>query len=232
MVVIARSMQMTPVQTLTVAAAALTMNVGMLRHHEDFQNKNTLNDAEMAIVRHHPEESVDMLRCVGVDDEEWISCVLLHHENDEGSGYPAGVASPQVTLNAKLLSLADRYCAQVSARNYRKSVLPSQALRNLIEDKVAPVDPVLVRYLQQELGDYPPGCLVRLQNGETGVVCRRLDGSRALQVYCLRDPAGVLLPPATVRSTDSDCCIAEALSEDQAATRFSMKQVWGPVASL
>jgi response regulator RpfG family c-di-GMP phosphodiesterase len=43
----------------------------------------------------------------------------MHHENDEGSGYPAGIASPEVTRNAKLLSLADRYCAQVSARNYR-----------------------------------------------------------------------------------------------------------------
>jgi HD-GYP domain-containing protein (c-di-GMP phosphodiesterase class II) len=36
-----------------------------------------------------------MLRCVGVDDDEWISCVLMHHENDEGSGYPAGIASPK-----------------------------------------------------------------------------------------------------------------------------------------
>jgi len=232
MVVIARSMNMSPAQTLTVTAAALTMNVGMLRHHEAFQNKNTLNSEEMAIVRRHPEESVDMLRCVGVDDEEWISCVLLHHENDEGSGYPAGVASPEVTLNAKLLSLADRYCAQVSARNYRKSVLPSVALRNLIEDRVAPVDPVLVQYLQRELGEYPPGCLVRLQDGATGVVCHRLEGNQGVQVYCLRDPAGAALPPDTLRCTGSDCSIAGALSEDEAAVRFSMKQVWGPLASL
>ncbi|WP_432377451.1 HD-GYP domain-containing protein [Duganella sp. P38] len=125
-VVIARSMQMNAASMLTVTAAALTMNVGMLRHHETFQNKNTpLSKEEMAIVHRHPEESADMLRCVGVEDDDWISCVLMHHENDEGSGYPAGIASPEVTLNAKLLSFADRYCAQVSARNYRKSILPS-----------------------------------------------------------------------------------------------------------
>lgn len=233
-VVIARSMQLDAANTLTLAAAALTMNVGMLRHHEGFQNKHTpLSSEEMAIVRRHPEESADMLRCVGIDDDDWISCVLMHHENDEGSGYPAGIASPQVTLNAKLLSFADRYCAQVSARNYRKSVLPSLALRNLIEDKVAPVDPQLAGCFQRELGDFPPGCLVRLDGGEIGVVSRRQGCSKGLQVHYLRDASGAPITPAQPRCCNSGLGgIAEGLSEDQAATRFSMKQIWGTQASL
>ncbi|SHN39757.1 HD domain-containing protein [Duganella sacchari] len=233
-VVIAHSMQMSAASTLTVTAAALTMNVGMLRHHEGFQNKNTpLTSEEMAIVRRHPEESVDMLRCVGVEDDDWISCVLMHHENDEGSGYPAGIASPEVTLNAKLLSLADRYCAQVSARNYRRSLPPHQALRNLVEDKMAPVDASLARHFQQELGDYPPGCLVRLASGEIGVVSQRLDSGAARGIHCLRDPAGGVLSPAAVRRTGADgCSITESLSEDQASIRFSMKQIWGAQAAL
>ncbi|SDG55218.1 HD-GYP domain-containing protein [Duganella sp. OV458] len=233
-VVIARSMQMSAASTLTVTAAALTMNVGMLRHHEGFQNKNApLSKEEMAIVRRHPEESADMLRCVGVDDDDWISCVLMHHENDEGSGYPSGIASPEVTLNAKLLSFADRYCAQVSARNYRKSILPSLALRNLVEDKAAPVDPHLADCFKRELGDFPPGCLVRLDGGEIGVVSRRQGCSNGLQVHYLRDAAGAMMTPAQPR-----CCntglggISEGLSEDEAATRFSMKQIWGAQASL
>jgi HD-GYP domain-containing protein (c-di-GMP phosphodiesterase class II) len=233
-VVIARSMSMNADNTLTVTAAALTMNVGMLRHHESFQNKNTpLNSEEMAIVRRHPEESADMLRDVGVDDDDWISCVLMHHENDEGSGYPAGIASPEVTLNAKLLSFADRYCAQVSARNYRKSLLPSLALRNLIEDTVAPVDTQLANCFQSELGDFPPGCLVRLEGGEIGVVSRRQGCSNGLQVHYLRDAAGTLLSPAQPRCLgDGPLNISEGLSEDQASTRFSMKQIWGAQASL
>ncbi|WP_343729499.1 HD domain-containing phosphohydrolase [Duganella sp.] len=233
-VVIARAMQLDANNTLTVTAAALTMNVGMLRHHETFQNKTTpLTSEEMAIVRRHPEESVDMLRCVGVEDDDWISCVLMHHENDDGSGYPAGIASPEVTLNAKLLSLADRYCAQVSARNYRRSLPPRLALRNLIEDKAAPVDPLLVQYFQRELGDYPPGCVVRLTSGEIGVVSQRFSDGEARGIHCLRDPAGGVLSPAMQRRTgDGECCIAESLSEDQASIRFSMKQIWGAQASL
>lgn len=233
MVVMSRSLGKTEADLLTVTAAALTMNVGMLRHHESFQNKHSLSKEEMAIVRRHPADSVDLLKCAGIEDEEWISCVLLHHENDEGSGYPAGVASPQVTFNAKLLSLADRYCAQVSARNYRRSVLPDRALRNLMGDQGSPVDPALALHFQRELGDFPPGCLVRLATGEIGVVSHRLAGGDALHVHCLRDAAGTALPPAEQhRAAGERPVIAEALSEDQAAIRFSMKQIWGPQASL
>jgi HD-GYP domain-containing protein (c-di-GMP phosphodiesterase class II) len=233
-VVIARSMDKSKADTLTVTAAALTMNVGMLRHNETFQNKSTpLSSEEMAIVRRHPEESADLLKSAGVEDEEWISCVLLHHENDEGSGYPAGLASPEVTFNAKLLSFADRYCAQVSARNYRKSILPSLALRNLVEDKAAPVDPHLADCFRRELGDFPPGCLVRLAGGEIGVVSRRQGCSSGLQVHYLRDAAGAMLSPAQPRCLDDGpLVITESLSEDQASTRFSMKQIWGAQASL
>jgi HD-GYP domain-containing protein (c-di-GMP phosphodiesterase class II) len=74
-VVIARAMQMSAASTLTVTAAALTMNVGMLRHHEGFQNKNTpLTSEEMAIVRRHPEKA-------------WTCCAASASRTT--SGFPA-----------------------------------------------------------------------------------------------------------------------------------------------
>ncbi|MGV7207483.1 HD-GYP domain-containing protein [Oxalobacteraceae bacterium A2-2] len=231
--VVARGMGKTEAEILTVTAASLTMNVGMLRHSDGFQHKSSpLSREEMAIVRRHPEESADLLKCAGIEDEDWISCVLLHHENDEGTGYPAGLASPQVTQNAKLISLADRYCAQVSARNYRRSILPDRALRNLAEDRTAPADPALLDEFARELGSYPPGCLVRLHNGVTAVVSQRGAGG-LLRLHGLRDASGAPLDAAGQRGTeDQSSAIAQVLSEDEAAVRFSMKQVWGGLASL
>ncbi|MFC0168332.1 HD-GYP domain-containing protein [Pseudoduganella danionis] len=233
-IIAARGLQLDAGQTQTLAAAALTMNVGMLRHNESFQHKqSSLSHEEMAVIRRHPEESVNLLKHAGIDDDEWISCVLLHHENDDGSGYPAGVASPEVTRNAKLLSLADRYCAQVSARNYRRSIVPDQALRNLQQDRQAPVDPELLQLFRLELGDYPPGTLVRLHNGELGVVSGRHDGSGGQPICCLRDADGsTLTPPVQRSSSAADYAISAALSEDEAGLRFSMKQIWGEQASL
>lgn len=232
-VVMARRLGLSDADTRTLTAAALTMNVGMLRHQDTFQNKHTpLSGEEMAIVRRHPEDSATLLQCAGVRDEEWISCVLLHHENDEGSGYPAGVTRPEVTLNAKLLSLADRYCAQVSARNYRRSILPDQALRQLRADRDNPVDPDLLAQFHAELGDYPPGCLVRLADGGIGVVRTR----GQVSVTQLRGADGRLMRAEggsdAAAGNASSHAIAAAITEDEADTRFSMKQVWGPQAAL
>jgi HD-GYP domain-containing protein (c-di-GMP phosphodiesterase class II) len=231
-VVVARAAGASEQDVLTVTAAALTMNVGMLRHQETFQNKGALSHEEMSIVRRHPEESADLLQSAGIEDAEWISCVLLHHENDAGTGYPSGIASPQVTRNAKLLSMADRYCAQVAARNYRCSLLPDRALHSLLNDPHIPADPDLATLFQRELGNYPPGTLVRLQDGALGVVTQRGHGP-ALPVHCLRDADGATVAASTARrTTDDDYAIASAVSEDQIGLRFSMKQIWGQLASL
>jgi len=233
-VLVARGMGRTAAEVLSLTAAALTMNVGMIRHQDTFQGKvGCLDKDEMAIVRRHPSDSAELLKYAGVDDEDWISAVLMHHENDDGSGYPEGKCRDQITQNARLLSLADRYCAQVSARNYRCSLAPNEALEKVLGDTLRTCDPALAEQFRRQLGNYPPGCLVRLANGETGVVTQRDLGEGVVEVRCLRDGAGKSIPAAVLRRTsEPECAIAEVLSEDQAELRFSMKQIWGAQAAL
>ena len=209
-VLVARGMGRSAGEIVSLTAAALTMNVGMLRHQDKFQCK---------------------IGCL--DQDEWISAVLLHHENDDGSGYPEGKCHDQITQNARLLSLADRYCAQVSARNYRCSLAPNEALERVLSDTRHICDDVLTEQFRRQVGKYPPGCLVRLANGELGVVTQRDAGDGVVEVHCLRDRAGKAFP-ATVhrRTSEPECSIAEVLSEDQAELRFSMKQIWGAQAAL
>jgi hypothetical protein len=206
----------------------------MVRQAELFQGREgVLSSEERAAVRRHPSDSVDMLRWAGIDDDEWLELVLLHHENDDGSGYPQGRLGDEISQNAKLIGLSDRYCAFVSARNYRRSLLPPVALSKLACDREMPIDPAVVAHFAHEIGPYPPGTLVRLENGETGVVSRRPDPEGTLGVHVLRNADGILLPLAELRRTcDEGCEVAEALHEDQARLRFTMKHIWGELASL
>jgi len=238
-IVVAQGLRKTEGEMLTITAASLTMNVGMLRYQNTFHKTSALTSEEMSIVRRHPLESVDLLRDAGVSDEDWIACVLQHHENDDGSGYPVGCSGVEIQQNARLISLADRYCAQVSARNYRCSVLPDKALASMVEDETRFGDKALCTQFAARLGKFPPGTLVRLQNKEIGVVTlRNGDGDGQVQVQCLRDAAGKPLRdaagiiPVLRKSDEPECAISEALSEDQADVRFSMKQIWGEQASL
>jgi HD-GYP domain-containing protein (c-di-GMP phosphodiesterase class II) len=231
--VVARGMGKPPVELITIAAAALTMNVGMMRQIESFQSKqDALSTEERAIVLRHPAESAALLRCAGVTDEDWIASVLLHHEVDDGSGYPEGRVGAAIPQNAKLVGMADRYCACISARNYRRSLLPPVALHKLCVDNAPAADAQLARHFVRHLGDYPPGTRVRLDNGELGVVSRWPCASGALEVHALRAAGGENFPQPARRSIGQSCAIAEALHEDQLGMRFSMRQVWGEIAGL
>lgn len=229
---IARAMGKSRDEITIMTAAALTMNVGMVRQAEDFQGRDhPLTSEERARLRRHPSDSVELLRWAGVNDEEWLALVLMHHENDDGSGYPEGRLGNEISQNAKLIGLADRYCAFVSARNYRRSLLPPVALEKLCAENEMPVDPAVMTHFRKELGGYPPGTLVRLQNGETGVVTGRPDDQGAQAVHALRSSDGLQM--ALVHSTfDEGCAIDDALHEDHARLRFTMKQIWGERASL
>ena len=233
-ILVAQSMNIAHDEIVTLTAAALTMNVGMLSQQVQLHLKQeALSGEEVESIHRHPQEGVSMLEAAGVHDAGWLAYVMSHHENEDGGGYPAGLAGKDIPPGAKILALADRYCASVSERKYRKSHLPSTALREIFLERGKSVDPMLAAYFIKVLGIYPPGTLVRLNNGEIGVVSRKGEGATTPIVHALVGPSGVLLSIPVRRDTANEpFTIKEALHADQANIRFSMQQVWGDEASL
>lgn len=230
---VGRALNKGPGEILSIMAGALTMNVGMLRHQEQFQKRlNAISDQELSVIQNHPQEGVNILERAGVEDPDWLACVLLHHENEDGNGYPFGKSGAAIPLNVKIVSLADRYCARVSSRSYRKPLLPKDALNDILLADHGSVDPMLTACIIRVLGVYPTGAVVRLENGETGVVCGKGQSSTAPIVHVLADPKGA--PPVqTVRRNTADPAYAvhEMLSEDMAGVRLRMQQIWGDEAA-
>jgi HD-GYP domain-containing protein (c-di-GMP phosphodiesterase class II) len=83
-----------------------------------------------------------------------------HHESFDGSGYPARLAGEAIALLARVIAVAERYCAAISERAYRPAVPASIAL-----------DPSISVLLERALGRWPPGTVVRLRSGETRSWC-------------------------------------------------------------
>lgn len=233
-ILIARSMEIAQEDILTIAAAALTMNVGMIKHHAQLERKQYALSAELlGLIRQHPQDGVKILESVGVRDPNWLAYVLAHHEIEDGTGYPSGKAGNDIPRPAKIISMADRYCACVSARDFRKSTLPNIALRDIFLEKGKGIDPLLATYFIKELGIYPPGTFVRLNNGEIGVVSKKGEGAATPIVHALVGVAGVPLALPIKRNTATEAlAIKETLHESQANIRFSMQQIWGDEASF
>ena len=231
---VARAMNKPEQELRDIMSAALMMNVGMLRHHEQLHHcEQPLSDEEHDMIRSHPQESVSLLRAAGVVDENILNYVLLHHENEDGSGYPLGKGSAEITENAKIIALADRYCARVSSRVYRKSMLPNAALRDILMTEKKNINPMLATCFIRELGTYPTGTFVRLVNGEVGVVTGRGNSTTTPTVHSLIGPRGAPLSFPIRRETHKELhSIREVLHESQAAVRINMQQLWGTEASL
>lgn len=231
---IARAMNKAPDDIQSILAAALTMNIGMLRLQDQLQGKQeALTDKEREIIRNHPNESASLLEQMGVSDPVWLSYVRLHHENDDGSGYPLGENVGSIPQSAKIVAMADRYCASVAHRKYRKNLQPSAVLRDVFLAGGKASDPMLAAYFIKELSTYPPGAFVRLQNGEIAVVTRKTKSASEPIVHALIGPRGAPLSFPIQRDTSKDLYkIREAISGQQATLRFSMQQLWGAEAAL
>ena len=233
--VIMRSMNKTPDETLIVMAAALTMNLGMqkLQDHLIAQATPPTPDEQEAINR-HPLDSVSLLRAMGIDDPEWLELVLLHHEKTDGSGYPGGQNNQlPISQNVKILSAADQYCACVSRREYRKTLAHNVALRTVLMPEGKPVDPVLAAHFIKTLGTYPPGTCVRLNNNEVCVVIEAGDTPATPVVQALAGTTGAPLSMPLKRTTVKQIHgIKEIIPADPRLLRFSLQQLWGERAAL
>lgn len=220
----------------TVTLAALTMNVGMLAVHDRLQMfPGPLSAADHGVVEAHPQAGVVLLRQAGIEHAGWLACVLAHHENEDGTGYPGGKTGAYVPESAKLVALADRYCARLARRRYRGSMTPNAALRDLLLEGRTTLDGLLPAVLIRELGIYPIGTCVRLANGEVGVVSRKGLNATTPWVASLLGPGGAPLSPPVQRDTRGEChAIREVLRQEDlepAATHFLMEQVWGRAAA-
>jgi HD-GYP domain-containing protein (c-di-GMP phosphodiesterase class II) len=232
--VMARALKKTEDEILVLGAAALSMNASMARQQEKLHMKNlALVDDEKQLIFNHPKETVRQLRVLGVDDEVWLSAILHHHENEDGSGYPDHLKAAEISSLGKILAVADRYCARVCIRGYRKTLLPNAAMRDIMIASKSTIDPGLAAALIHTLGVYPIGTFVKLADGEIAVVTGLGETATTPMVHALIGPRGTAHNVAIKRSTQKpEHAIREVLGREQVPSKFALRQIWGEIASL
>ncbi len=230
----AQAIQMPPDKARSLVAAALTMNLSMLEIQDRLNEvKGPLNEKLRTLIGGHPLQSVQLLAKLGIDDPVWLRYVEQHHECENGAGYPHGLAGTQIEEGAKIIALADRFCAQVTWRGYRPMRPPGEVLKDLYLKKGAEINPVIAAYLVRVVGVYPPGTLVRLRSGEIGVVVEATDDANTPIIYALLGPNGAALAvPVRRRTTREDFGITDVLTLDKIECPIQMSRLWGDAARI
>jgi len=81
--------------------------------------------------------------------------VAHHHECLDGSGYPAGLSGEEVSLEGRIVAVADVFDALTSTRPYKKAWSVDDALNFLTEQAGKKFDPEAVEVLKQAVRPSP-----------------------------------------------------------------------------
>ena len=106
--------------------------------------KRRLSEQETEMIRKHPFLGSKMLEGVpGMDATR--RAILEHHEHFDGSGYPYGLRGDDISVAARILSVAEYYDSTVSARPYRDPFPPTEALRMVQDGSGTLFDPEVLQ---------------------------------------------------------------------------------------
>jgi HD-GYP domain-containing protein (c-di-GMP phosphodiesterase class II) len=171
MVALAKQLGLDEVQTRSAGLAGLMHDLGKAAMPAEVLNKpGKLTDAEFEIIKTHPEEGHRLLLTGSNVDPVVLDVCLHHHEKVDGSGYPKGLKSDEISLFAKMGAVCDVYDAITSNRPYKAGWDPAESLRKMAEWSKGHFDWVVFQAFVKSLGIYPVGSLVRLSSGRLGVV--------------------------------------------------------------
>ncbi|MFG0247802.1 MAG: HD-GYP domain-containing protein, partial [Phycisphaeraceae bacterium JB051] len=117
-----------------------------------------LDPDEFAIMKEHAAYSMQILSQIEFTDEyeDLARIASLHHEKLDGSGYPYGLKADELTIESRVLAVADIYHAMTQDRIYRKGMAVDRAL-SIIDDMTPnQLDEDCVHALKQFLGYAAP----------------------------------------------------------------------------
>lgn len=141
---IAREMGLSDEQVLGIRLGALIHDIGFISVPAEILVKpGKLDETQMAIIKTHSTEGMEIL---GDIDFPWpiATIVRQHHERWDGSGYPEGLKGEDITLEARIVAVADVVEAMASHRPYRAALGIDAALAEIQTNRGKLYDPAVV----------------------------------------------------------------------------------------
>ncbi|MDR3563955.1 MAG: HD-GYP domain-containing protein [Negativicutes bacterium] len=119
-------------------------DVGKIGIPDSILNKSgRLTEEEMAVMRQHPVIGSRIVSKVKIL-QSIVDIVRHHHERFDGTGYPDGLRGDEISLGARIVSVADAFDAMTTARTYRSAMGTDEAMEETRRCKASQFDPDVV----------------------------------------------------------------------------------------
>jgi len=143
-VAIAKELNMSKDQIDQIYMAGVIHDIGKIAVPSEILSKPTrLTEFEFGIVKSHPKVAYDLLKNI---EFPWPidQIIYQHHEKIDGSGYPQGLKGDEISIEARIISIADVVEAIASHRPYRPSLGVKTALDEISNNKQIKYDQKVV----------------------------------------------------------------------------------------
>ncbi len=128
-----------------IRVAGLMHDIGKIGIPEHILNKTSaLTSQEWEEMRRHPETGYRILATASEFID--ISTIILeHHERWDGLGYPRGLAGEAISIQARIIHVADAFDAMTSERSYKRPMEIAAAIQEIRDCAGTHFDPEVVR---------------------------------------------------------------------------------------
>lgn len=153
--------------------AALLHDIGIFTLPASLLSKNgKLSLDERTVLERHPIAGHDLVAALG-SDYLWLAQVIRQaHERWGGQGYPERLQGRAIHEFAHVIGICDIFEALISPRPYRRTLMPHEAVQELIQKERVAFPREVLKALVEQISVYPLGTQVRLNTGEMGTVIR------------------------------------------------------------
>jgi putative nucleotidyltransferase with HDIG domain len=126
-----------------VHTAGLLHDIGKFALPDAILRAEVLSDEDWAVIRRHPQDGATLVgRLDGYGPV--AEAILYHHENVDGSGYPAGLIGNEIPLASRIIAICSTYDTLTARETYRSPMTPKDAISELRRVAGRQLDPELV----------------------------------------------------------------------------------------
>ncbi len=131
---------------------------------------NKLTPEEFEVIKQHPIYSYELVKDWTHFTEAMGYGILMHHEKENGKGYPYGITGEEIHFFAKIIAVSDMYDAITCDRAYSEKISPIRAAETLVQQSFLSVDPEVAQTLLSKFKGFYVGTRVVLNTEVMGKV--------------------------------------------------------------
>lgn len=137
--------------------AASFHDIGKIGTPDHILLKTTpFDEAEWEQMKQHSEIGEKIMAATGLEGSQQAALVIRHHhEHFDGRGYPDRLSKEDISICARIISIADSYDAMAETRSYHRARTHSEIMAILHQEAGSKHDPNLMQIFSKTIESSP-----------------------------------------------------------------------------